>query len=83
VVVVKVLESRLATHIIIALSWGFPDEMEVKAGFLGNEATMAKESAKKIQMVLGKLYKQCYDIKTAFNRSNGGLSTLILVKGQW
>jgi hypothetical protein len=48
VLVVKVLESQLATRIIIAHSWGFPDAMEVKAGFLGNEATMAKESAKKI-----------------------------------
>jgi hypothetical protein len=47
VLVVKVLESQLATRIIIAHSWGCPDEMEVKAGFLGNEATMAKESAKK------------------------------------
>jgi hypothetical protein len=48
VVAVKVLESQLATRIIIALSWGFPDEMEVKAGFLGNEAIMAKESVKNI-----------------------------------
>jgi hypothetical protein len=40
--------SQLATRIIIAYSWGFPDAMEVKAGFLGNEAIMAKESAKKI-----------------------------------
>jgi hypothetical protein len=34
-VVVKVLESRLATRIIIARSWGIPDELEVTAGLTG------------------------------------------------
>ncbi len=82
VVVVKVLESQLATRIIVARSWGLPDEMEVKTGFAGNEATMAKESAEKIQEVLGKLYQQGYAIKGTFSSSNGGPSTLVLVKGQ-
>lgn len=81
IVVVKVLESRLATRIIIARSWGFPDELEVKAGLAGNETTLVRESAKKMQEVLMKLYEQGYTIKSSFGGSDGGPSTLVLVKG--
>jgi hypothetical protein len=81
IVVVKVLESRLATRIIIARSWGFPDELEVKVGLAGNETTLVRESAKKMQEVLMKLYEQGYTIKSSFGGSDGGPSTLVLVKG--
>jgi hypothetical protein len=81
IVVIKVLESRLATRIIIARSWGFPDELEVKAGLAGNEATLVRESAQKMQEVLMKLYAQGYTIKSSFGGSDGGPSTLVLVKG--
>ncbi len=81
IVVVKVLESRSSTRIIIARSWGFPEELEVKAGLAGNEATMVRESAAKMQEVLMKLYEQGYAIKSSFGGSDGGPSTLVLVKG--
>ena len=80
VVVLKVLESQLATRIVIARGWGFPEELNVTAGLTGNEATVAQESAKKIQQVLTKLYEQGYAIKSTFGGSAGGSSTLVLVK---
>jgi hypothetical protein len=81
IVVVKVLESRLATRIIIARSWGFPEEMEITAGFTGNEVTVGVETAKKLQQTLTKLYEQGYAIKSSFGGEQG-YSTLVLVKEQ-
>jgi len=81
IVVVKVLESRLATRIIIARSWGFPEEVEVTAGFTGNETTVSVETAKKLQQTLTKLYEQGYVIKSSL-AGEQGRSTMILVKEQ-
>ena len=80
VVIVKVLEARLATRIIIARNWGIPDELEVTAGLTGNEATVVQESAKKMQQILAKLYEQGYAIKSTFGGGGGSPSTLVLVK---
>jgi hypothetical protein len=81
VVIVKVLESRLATRIVIARSWGFPEEVEITSGLTGNEATVEVEAAKKMQQVLAKLYEQGYSIKSTFSGARGA-STLVLIKGQ-
>jgi hypothetical protein len=81
IVVVKVLESRLAARIIIARSWGIPEEMEVTAGLIGNEVTVGVETAKKLQQALTKLYEQGYVIKSSLGGEQGR-STLILVKEQ-
>ena len=85
IVVVKVLESPLVTRIIIARSSGFPDELEIKAGFAGlasNEAAVARESTQKMQEILTKLYDQGYAVRSTFGGGDGGHSTLVLVKGQ-
>lgn len=82
VVVVKVLESPLATRIIIARSSGFPDEYDIKASLAGNEATVARESAQKMQEILTKLYDQGYAVRSTFGGGDGGHSTLVLVKGR-
>jgi len=82
VVVVKVLESRLVTRIVIARSWGIPEELEITAGLTGSEATVVEESAKKMQQVLTKLYEQGYAIKSTFGGGQGSPSTLVLVKEQ-
>lgn len=82
IVVVKVLESRLGTRIVVARSWGIPDEIEVKPGFATDEARLMRDSAEKIHKVLTGLYEQGYAIKSSFGSSEGGQSTLVLVKGQ-
>jgi hypothetical protein len=79
IVVVKVLESRLATRIIIARSWGIPEEIEITPGFTGNEVTVGVETAKKLQQALTKLYAQGYVIKSSL-AGEQGRSTMILVK---
>jgi hypothetical protein len=81
IIIVKVLESRLATRIVIARSWGIPEEVEITPGLTGNEATVEVEAAKKMQQVLAKLYQQGYSIKSTFSGERG-LSTLVLVKEQ-
>jgi len=81
VIIVKVLESRLVTRIVIARSWGIPEEVEITPGIIGNEATVELETAKKMQQLLGKLYNQGYAIKSTFSGERG-MSTLVLVKGQ-
>ena len=81
VIIVKLLESRLATHIVIVRSWGIPEEVEVTSGITGNEATVEVEVAKKMQQLLTKLYEQGYVIKSTFSGAQGA-STLVLVKGQ-
>lgn len=78
----KVVESRLGTRIVVACSWGYPDEIEVKAGLTNNEARLMRESAEKIQEVLTKLYQEGYAIKSSFSGSEGGQSTLVLVKAK-
>lgn len=81
IVVVKVQESRLATRIIIARSWGIPEEIEITAGITGTEATVGVETAKKLQQTLTKLYEQGYAIKSSLGGERG-MSTLILLKEQ-
>jgi len=81
IVIVKVLESRLATRIVIARTWGIPEEVEITPGLTGNEATVEVEVAKKMQQVLAKLYEEGYAIKSTFSGERG-LSTLVLVKEQ-
>ena len=80
-IVVKVLESQLATRIVIARSWGIPEEMEITPDIVGNEATVQVKVAQEIQKVLTKLYEQGYTIKSTFSGAQGA-STLVLVKGQ-
>jgi hypothetical protein len=80
IVVMKVLESRVGTRIVVARSWGFPDEIEVKPILTNNEARLMRDSAEKIQEVLTKLYEQGYAIKSSFSGSEGGQSTIVLVK---
>ena len=82
IVVMKVLESRLGTRIVVARSWGIPDEIEVKPNLASNEARLMRDSAEKIQEVLTKLYQEGYAIKSSFSGSEGGQSTLVLIKGQ-
>ena len=82
IVVMKVLESRLGTRIVVARSRGFADEIEVKPNLASDEARLMRDSAEKIQEVLTKLYQQGYAIKSSFNSSEGGQSTLVLVKEQ-
>jgi len=79
VVVVKVLESRLATHIMIVRSWGIPEELNITPSITGNETTVALDMAKEIQKVLAKLYAQGYAITSTFSGERG-TSTLVLVK---
>jgi hypothetical protein len=81
VIVVKVLESRLATRIVIARSWGIPEELEITPGLTGSEETVALDVAKKMQQVLAKLYVQGYTIASTFSGERG-MSTLVLVKAQ-